>query len=73
MFFNFVWPPNLANIPPYYVVLIQTIDGSCIFSISLAKLANMVQDKKLTNIPPQPWGAIDKMHFKHYACTLPTA
>ena len=49
MFANIVWPPKLANIPPYYVFLIQIIDGNCIFGHSLASIP---QDKKLANIPP---------------------
>ena len=58
MFVNLVWPPNLANIPPCYVFLIQIIEGNCIFSHSLAKLANMVQDQKVDkHTSPQPWGA----------------
>ena len=50
MLAKIVWPPKLANIPPWFVFLIQIINGNCIFSHLLAKLANMVQDKKLTNI-----------------------
>ena len=54
MFVNLVCPPKLTNIPPCCVFLIQTIDGKCIFSHSLAKLAHMVQDKQMTYIPPPP-------------------
>ena len=50
--------PKLANIPSCYVFWIQVIDANCIFSHSSAKLANMAQDKKLANIPPQPWRAL---------------
>ena len=57
MFVNFVWAPKLANIPPYYVSLIEIIDGNCIFSNSLAKLANMVPDRKVDkHIPPAVGG-----------------
>ena len=59
MFVNFVWSPNLANIPPCYVFLIEIIVGNCIYSHLLAKVANMVQDRKFDkHIPAQPWGAI---------------
>ena len=62
MFVSFVWLPKLANIPSRYAFLIQMSKGNYIFCNSLAKLANMVQDKtkKLANIPspPQPWGAV---------------
>ena len=58
MFANIVLPPKLANIPPCYICSPQTIDGTFIFSYSLAKLANMVQDRKVgKHTPPQPWGA----------------
>ena len=46
MLVDLVWPAKLANIPPCHVFLIQIIEGDCIFSNSLAKLANMVQDQK---------------------------
>ena len=52
MFANIVWPFKLANIPTCYVFLIQMVDGSCLFSNSLAKLANMPKAEKLANIPP---------------------
>ena len=59
MFVNVVWPPNLANIPPCYVSLIQIIDGNCIFSNSLAKLANMVEDQRVDkHTPPSRGGLI---------------
>ena len=60
MFVNLVWSPNLANIPPCYVFLIQIIDGNCIFSHSLAKLANIVQDRKVEkHTPPSRGGLTD--------------
>ena len=54
MFVNLLWPPSLANIPPRYVFLIQIIVGNCIFSYSLAKLANMDQDKQVDKHTPPP-------------------
>ena len=57
MFANILCLPKLANVPPCYVFLIQIIDGNCILSHSLAKLANLVQDRKVDTHPPQPWGA----------------
>ena len=58
MFANLVWPSKLANIPPCYVFLIQIINGNCIFSHSLAKLANTPQEEKVgKRTPPQIWGA----------------
>ena len=61
MFANIVWPPKLANIPPCYVLSIQNIYGSFIFSHSLAKLANMPQVQKVgKHTPLQIWGAF---HF----------
>ena len=56
MFVNFVWAPKLANICPCYVFLTQIINGNCIFSNSLAKLANMVQDKKVDKHTPPAAG-----------------
>ena len=47
MFANIVWPPKLANGRPCYIFLIQNIDGSNIFSYSLAKLANIPQAKNV--------------------------
>ena len=58
MFVNFVCPPKLANIPPCYVFLIQIIEGNCIFSNSLAKLANMVQDQKVDKHTPPSRGGL---------------
>ena len=52
MFVNLVWPLKLTNILPCCVFLIQIIDGKCIFSHSLAKLANMVQDNKVDKHTP---------------------
>ena len=52
MFANIVCPPKLANILPFYLFLIQVIDGNCMFSHSLAKLANMAQDKKVGKHTP---------------------
>ena len=50
--------PKTRKHTPCYVFLIQIIEGNCIFSNSLAKLANMVQDQKVDkHTPPQPWGA----------------
>ena len=46
--------PKLANIPPYYVLWVQILNGSGIFSHSLAKLANMVQGKKVDKHTPPP-------------------
>ena len=54
MFVNFAWAQKLANIPHCYVFLIQMIEGNCIFSHSLAKLANMVQDQKVDKHTPPP-------------------
>ena len=59
MFVNFVWPPNLANLAPCCVFLIQLIDGNSIFSHSLAKLANMVQDKKIDKHTPPSRGGLN--------------
>ena len=59
MFVNLVWPPKLANIPPCYVYLIyliQIMEGNCVFTHSLAKLANMVQDTKVDKHTPQAVG-----------------
>ena len=56
MFFNFVWPQKLANIPACYVFLIQVIEGNCIFSHSLARLANMVQDRTVDKHTPPSRG-----------------
>ena len=53
-----VWPPQLANIAPCCVFLIQIINGNCIFSHSLAKLANMVQDKKVDKQTPPTRGGL---------------
>ena len=65
MFANIVWPPKLANIRPCCVLLIYTINGNCIFSNSLAKLANMPQGKKVgKHTSPQPWGA-ERAHLEH--------
>ena len=48
-------PPKLANILHCCVFLMQVIDGNCIFSHSLAKLANMVQGQKVDkHTPPHP-------------------
>ena len=54
----------------------NVIGGNCIFSHSLAKLANMAQDKKVDkHTPPKPWGAkachatncgdsvVDRLHY----------
>ena len=51
-------PPKSRKHTPFLCILIQTIYGSCIFSNWLAKLANMVHDKKVDihTPPPQPWG-----------------
>ena len=38
---------ELANILPCYVLLIRVLDGSCIFSHSLSKLANVPRGKKV--------------------------
>ena len=54
MFANIVWPKKLANIPPCCVILKQNINGNCIFSHSVAKLANLVQDKKVGKHTPSP-------------------
>ena len=63
MFVNFVWPPQLANIPPCYVFLIQINKGNCILSHSLAKLENMVQDQKVDkHTPPALGGLIYKIY-----------
>ena len=68
MFVNFVWLPNLANIFPCCVILIQIIHGKCIFSHSLAKLAYMVQDKKVDKHTPPAEGGFDPTNLKwsHY-------
>ena len=58
MFANIVWTPKLANIPHSYVFLIQMIDGNCMFSNSLAKLANMVRDKKVGKPTPSNLGGL---------------
>ena len=52
MFANIAWPPKLASIPLGHVSLKQIINGNCIFGHSLAKLANMVQDKKVGKHTP---------------------
>ena len=52
MFANLVWAHKLANIPPCYVFLIKMIVANCIFSNSLAKFANKVQDRKVGRPPP---------------------
>ena len=52
MFANIVWPKKMANIPPCYVFLIHIINGNCIFSYSLTKMANMDQDKKVGKHTP---------------------
>ena len=59
MLANIEWPLKLAIISPCHVFSIQVFDGSCIFGHSLAKVANMVQDKKVSKhtLPPQPWRA----------------
>ena len=58
MLVNLVWAPKLANIAPCYVFLTQFINGNCKFSHSLAKLANMVQDRKVhKHIPPAVGGS----------------
>ena len=49
MFADIGWPPKLANIPPCYVFLLQIINRNLRSSHSLAKLANMVQGKKVGN------------------------
>ena len=59
MFANLVWPPKLTNIPPCCVFSIQVIDGKYIFSYSLAKMANMVQDKKVGKQTPLAVGGFD--------------
>ena len=70
MFVNLVWPPKLAKVPPRYVFLLQIIDGNCIFSHALAKLANMVQDKKIDKHTfPQPWGASQVMFRVNVSAT----
>ena len=59
MFVNLVWAPKLASIPPCYVLLILFTDEICIFSHSLAKLANMAQDQKVDkHTPPSRGGLI---------------
>ena len=59
MFVNLVWPQQLANIPLCFIFLIQIIDGNCIFSHSLAKLANVVQDQQVDkHTPTSRWVAI---------------
>ena len=47
-----VWPSKLANIPPRYVFLIQVLDGNCILSHPLAKLANIPQGNKVAKHTP---------------------
>ena len=54
MIVNSVWAQKLANILPCDVFLTQIINGNCIFSYSLAKVANMVQDKKVHKHTPPP-------------------
>ena len=51
--------PKLTKIHLSCLFLIEIINGKFIFSNSLAKLANMVQDSKVDKHtpPPQPWGA----------------
>ena len=58
MFVNFVWPSKLASTPPWYVFLIQTIEGNCICFYSLAKLANIPQGKKVGKHTPQIGGLL---------------
>ena len=63
MFANIVWRPQLANIPPCYVFWIQTTNRNCIFSLLLAKLANMVQDKQVgKQTPPAVGGIYGSLH-----------
>ena len=52
MLANIVWRPKLANIHTFLCVSIQVIDGNCIFDHSLAKLANIPQDKKVGKHTP---------------------
>ena len=59
LFANIVWPSKLANVLPFYVFSAQIIDGNCIFSSSLAKLANMPQGKQIgKHTPPRPPPAV---------------
>ena len=67
MFINLVWAPKLANIPPCYVFTIQIIDGNYIFSDSLAKFANMVQDRKVDkHTPPSRGGLLSTVVYSFF-------
>ena len=52
MFATIVWAQKLAHIPPCYVFVRQVINGNCIFSHSLAKLANMVLGRQVGKHTP---------------------
>ena len=72
MFANIVWPPKLANIPSCCVFVIQIIYGNCIFSHSLAKLANMPQGKKVgKHITPSRGGWNTAFHPLLHSCPNP--
>ena len=63
MFAKIVWPQQLANISLCYVVFDTKYQWKCIFSHSLAKLPNMIQDtKSWQTYTPQIWRA--KIQYK---------
>ena len=68
MFANIVCPPKTGeHIPFVMYFLIQIIDVYCIFSHSLAKLANMTQGKKVgKHTPPH-----SRMLQRHKGTTNP--
>ena len=64
MFVNLVWPPKTDKHPSLLCILIQSINGKLIFSHSLAKLANMVQDKKADKHTPPSRGGLVLLFYQ---------
>ena len=66
-FVSFGCSPKLTNVPPCYVFLIQSIDGTCIFSSLLANFHPWPKTDKRT--PPQTWGGLQEvLHIQFRVC-----
>ena len=51
---------STCNLSPFYLFLIRVIDGNCIFSNSLALLANIPQGKKVGKHTPLKSGGLKR-------------
>ena len=68
MFVSFVRSQNLANLPPCYVVWYKLSMEITHLAIRWQSWQTWFKTKKLTNIPPQPWGGYfwtNKSYFSH--------